>query len=464
MNNKNNEQTTTNRRKIDLHRRWGNGAAHRMIFAIALPMILSNIAAPLLGLVDTAIIGHLPQSIYLSAVALGAMVVSFIFLLAIFLRMTTTGEIARAFGRGAPAEQTRITQHAVLFALVLGVVLIIAKPFLIQLAWWLIAPEPELAALAADYISIRLWAAPAALINLVVLGVLLGQQRTRAAMALVIFTNLVNVIADVILILGLGLNVAGAAWASVSAEVSTAIAGLYLVRQYWLPLRSWVLERQYLKRFFGMNRDVFIRSLLLQLCMAAMTGYAARYGSVYVAVNAVLMQFLMLISLGLDGIAYAVEALAGAAVGKGKKQEVRYWLRLTLVWSLMFALGYSLIFALFGGVVVRLLTDLPEVIAVADRFLPWVILLPLAGHWSYYFDGVYIGLGLTRAMRDTMAISAIGVFVPAVFISQWWLDEKNANHGLWLALSCFLLARGLSQWFYLRYLQQRNRLMDLSHP
>ncbi len=420
-----------------------------MIFAIALPMIISNIAAPLLGLVDTAIIGHLERPIYLSAVALGAMVVSFIYLLTIFLRMTTTGDIARAFGAEDIQRQQQTVVHGLWFALGLGLVIMVAAPAIISLAWWLIEPQSELAQLSSKYIDIRLWAAPAALINLVVLGVLLGRQQSRQAMLLVIFTNAVNVVADIILVVILDFNVAGAAWASVIAEVSTAMLGLYLIRGL-LPRSNWRIRWPGMQRFLGMNRDVFIRSLLLQLCIATMTGYAARYGVVVVAANAILMQFLMLISLGLDGIAYAVEALTGAAIGRKRADEVRYWMRLTLVWSVIFAVGYSLVFLIFGSHIVRLLTDLPEVISAAGNYLPWLIALPLLAHWSYYFDGVYIGLGLTRAMRDTMAISALAVFVPVWQVSQWLLSNENANHGLWLALSLFLFARGVSQWLYLK--------------
>ncbi|OZB03851.1 MAG: MATE family efflux transporter [Idiomarina sp. 34-48-12] len=430
---------------------FGKKADHRAIFAIALPMIISNIAAPLLGLVDTAIIGHLPDSIYLSAVALGAMVVSFVYLLAIFLRMTTTAEIAHAFGADNHHLAQRVVVHGVTIAVGLGLLLLLVRPWLIDFAWLVINSEPELQHYAAQYISIRLWAAPAALINLLVLGALLGRQQSRLAMTLVIFTNAVNVVADVILIIGLELNVQGAAWASVLAEVSTAVLGLWFIRDLLPKPAYWRITPAYFNQFAAMNRDVFIRSLLLQLCMAVMTGYAARFGAVVVAANAVLMQFLMLISLGLDGIAYAVEALLGAARGRKDVAKIRYWMRLSLMWSALFAVAYCIIFGFAGGQIVRLLTNLNDVIQVAEVYLPWLIFMPLLGHWSYYFDGVYIGLGLTRAMRNTMAVSVLGVFVPVWLISQWWLSENNANHGLWLALSLFLLARGVSQWLYLRY-------------
>lgn len=412
-------------------------------------MIISNIAAPLLGLVDTAIIGHLPQSIYLSAVALGATVVSFIYLLAIFLRMTTTAEIAHAFGADDLNKQRQATLHAIFLAVVMGLLVVLMRPLIIEFSWWLIEPDQRLTELATHYIDIRMIAAPAALINLVLLGVLLGRQQSRKAMLLVIFTNAVNVVGNLILVLGFDLNVVGVAWASVAAEISTTLVGLYFIRDC-LPQRTqWRLQAQPLRHFIGMNSDVFVRSLLLQLCIAVMTVYAVQYGNIFVAANAVLMQFLMLISLGLDGIAYSVEALVGAARGRNDRSQERYWMRLTLIWSSIFAIGYALVFALAGDVILGLLTDLPQVLSTAKEYLPWLCLLPLAAHWSYYFDGVYVGLGWTRGMRNSMMFSAIAVFAPIVWLTQMYFSKENANHGLWLALFCFMMARGLSQWWLL---------------
>ncbi|WP_404401166.1 MATE family efflux transporter [Idiomarina seosinensis] len=419
---------------------------HKKVFAIALPMILSNIAAPMLGLVDTAIIGHLPDAIYLSAVAIGAMVVSFIYLLAVFLRMATTGYIAQSFGARDLSAQQQHFNHGLTLALSLGVLIVFFSPWIIELAIWVIQPAAELVPLASDYISIRLWSAPAALATLIALGVLLGRQQSGRAMWLAIITNAVNVVMDIILIVGLNLNVIGAAWASVSAEYVTAIIGIYWCARAlnWSP-RNLSIVPEKLRQYANVNGNIFIRSLVLQLCMATMTGFAARYGSDVVAVNAVLMQFLMLISLGLDGLAYSVEALTGAAKGQQQPERIRYWCQLTLVWSSIFALLYSLIFWLFGDQIIGLITDLPNIVEHARAYLPWIILLPLIGHWSYWFDGVYIGLSLSRGMRDTMILAALFGFLPL-----WWLGLPLQNHGLWMALSGFLLMRGLMQALWLR--------------
>jgi len=434
---------------------------HQQFFAIALPMIISNIAAPLLGLVDTAIIGHLPQAIYLSAVALGAMVVSLAYLLAVFLRMTCTGLIAQAFGARDHQQQQTIINHALWIALSLGIGLWLLSPWLIEFAWWIIQPEQALADYAGRYIEIRLWAAPAALINLVVLGALLGRQLSRQAMLLVILTNAVNVLADVWLIIILDYQVAGAAAASALAEAVTAVVGLVLLHRLGFGFKA-SLQFQFLKHFLSLNRDVFIRSLALQICMATMTGYATRFGTTVVAANAVLMQFLLLISLGLDGVAYAIEALLGKAYGQRQPRRLRYWFKLGLLWSQLFAILYCLLFLVFGELIIRLLTNLEPVIDTALQFLPWLIALPLIAHWSYFYDGVFIGLSLAKAMRNTMLISAVGVFAPLLVLLHFSLPaNEKANHMMWLALACFLGARGLTQAIWLK---RQPIILQQSHP
>jgi MATE family multidrug resistance protein len=419
-----------------------------MVFGIALPMIISNIAAPMLGLVDTAIIGHLPDAIYLSAVAIGAMAINFVYLLAVFLRMSTTGLVAQSFGAGDTQAQQRHFVHGLLFAVTLGAVLILLQPFLLGSLWQLVTGSHELQALTNQYISIRLWGAPAALTVMVILGVLLGRQHARIAMLLVILTNAINVILDLVLILGFNMNVSGAAWASVGAEWVTALLGLYLVcRRLNLSYARWPRPQlRECRSLFMLNQNIFIRSLVLQLCMAMMTAYASYYGQVTVAANAVLMQFLMLISLGLDGIAYATEALLGQAKGQRRGDRMRHWFGLTLCWSSLFAVVYSLIFLLAGEHIIRAITNLEEVIDTAAIYLPWIIAMPLLAHWSYFFDGVYIGLSQSKAMRDTMLLAALLGFLPA-----WWLSQSWQNHGLWFALSVFMIGRGLAQAWLLRH-------------
>lgn len=423
-----------------------SGQDHRKVFAIALPMILSNIAAPMLGLVDMAIIGHLPQAIYLSAVAVGAMAINFVYLLAVFLRMSTTGVVAQAFGANDLEQQRRHTGMGLCFALVLGCLLLLSQPLLLATLWSLVEASDELRELATTYVHIRLWSAPAALTILVALGALLGRQQSRDAMVLVILSNALNVIFDIILIIGLGMNVAGAAWASVGAEYITAAVALTMLRRHLKVQLSNIfrIDLNECKQLLTLNQHILVRSIVLQLCMAMMTGYASYYGPTTVAANAVLMQFLLLISLGLDGIAYASEALLGEAKGQRKPERLRHWFHLSLFWSCIFAVVYSLIFALAGQHIVGLITNIEDVRKTASLYLPWLIVMPLLAHWSYLFDGVYIGLSQSKAMRDSMLLAALCGFLPA-----WALTLHWQNHGLWFALSVFMISRGLWQWWLL---------------
>ncbi|RTE86801.1 MATE family efflux transporter [Lysobacter sp. N42] len=417
-------------------------------------MVISNIAAPLLGLVDTAIIGHLPDAIYLSAVAVGAMVVSFVYLLLIFLRMSTTGLAAHAYGARDREKLRNVWVDGVTTAVVCTGVIWLLKPAILALTWLLVEASPDLQVLASSYINIRFWSAPAALIMLVNLGVLLGMQKAKQAMALVVITNAVNVVGDVAFVIYMDLNVVGAAWASVLAEWVTALLGtIWVVRAIGISFSNFARPSwARLSALTSMNSDIFLRSVSLHLCMAMMTAWASYYGQVYVAANAVLLQFLMLISLGLDGVAYAAEALIGRAKGRHSSSQAKLWFRVSLQWSIGLAISYSLVFLVGGRFIVELITNIPEVVNTALTYLPWVVALPLVAHWSYLLDGVFIGLSASKQMRNSMMISAFAVFLPV-----WWFTQDFGNHGLWLALCCFMAARGLSQW----WLTYKHKMLEV---
>lgn len=428
---------------------------HKKLFAIALPMVISNIASPLLGLVDTAIIGHLPHSIYLSAVALGATVIGIVYLLAIFLRMATTGLMAQALGEENINKQRHVFLDGAIFASVLALFTLLLSPILLKVIWHFIAADLVLKQLVNSYLMIRFFGAPAAFMQLVILGVLLGLQRAKQAMILVVLANIINLAGNLILIIGFKLHVYGAASSTVIAEWAACLLGLYFVHQaIGLPKSAFKrgnFSLTRLKKLFGLNTDIFIRSLFLHACMAMMTFWASYQGQIFVAANAVLLQFLTLISLGLDGIAYAAEALIGRSKGAKQPEKAKVWFLLCLFWSLLLALVYAIIFAFGGGWIIRLITDLPEVVETAQQYLGWLILMPLVAHWAYLFDGVFIGLAASREMRNTMAFAALVCYLPA-----WWLTLDWGNHGLWFALVCFSLGRGMAQ----AYVFYKKQMLD----
>ncbi|MGY3859843.1 MATE family efflux transporter DinF [Aeromonas intestinalis] len=440
---------------------------HRAVFALALPMVFSNVTTPLLGLVDTWVIGHLGQAWFLGGVSVGATLINLLFWLLGFLRMSTTGLTAQAQGAGSAEGQLDTLARALGLAVALGAaLLLLLLPFLPALIA-LSGGSPEVQFHAGEYVSIRIWSAPAALCNLVIMGWLLGMQDARSPMLLLIFSNLVNMVLDAGFVLGLGWQVKGVAAASLLADYGALVLGLWLVsrRLRHLPTETWrgawQRWRQWpaLRRLLGLNRDIFIRSLCLQLCFAFMTLQGARLGDVAVAANAVLLNFLMLISYGLDGFAYAVEAMVGRAIGRRDRQALREAIALNLGWAGLIALGFTLAFALGGGQLIAHITDIPAVIAEANRQLPWLVVMPLLAVWCYLLDGVFIGATRAREMRNSMLVAVFAGFFPI-----WWLCQDWGVAALWAAMAALMTGRGLTLGWLCWRLERDGRLLEQVRP
>ncbi len=430
-------------------------SSDKALWRLALPMILSNITVPLLGVVDTAVIGHLDSPVYLGGVAVGATATSFIFMLLLFLRMSTTGLTAQAFGANNKTALARALTQPLLIALVAGVLFMALRTPVSHLAAALMGGSAKVQQQATIFIEIRWLSAPATLANLVILGWLLGVQYARAPMVLLIVGNLVNILLDLLLVLKLHWGVAGAAAATAIAEYVTLGVGLWMVARvlklrgidFSLLKNSW---RGDAARLFRLNRDIMLRSLMVQICFASLTLLGARIGPDVVAVNAVLLMFLTFTAYALDGFAYAVEACSGEAVGAKDRS------RLLLIWHAacrqagLVALLFALIYVLFGPQIVSLLTSLESLRVMADRYLFWQVVLPLVGVWCYLLDGMFIGATRGREMRNSMMMAALGYGV--VLLTLPWLG----NHGLWLAVAVFLALRGLTLWLMWRRHWQRD--------
>ncbi len=430
-------------------------SSDRTLWRLALPMILSNISVPLLGIVDTAIIGHLDSPVYLGGVAVGATATSFVFMLLLFLRMSTTGLTAQAFGaRDTPALARALIQP-MLIALTAGVLFIALRTPVSELSAALMGGSEAVQQQAQTFIAIRWLSAPATLANLVILGWLLGVQYARAPMVLLITGNVVNILLDLLFVLQWHWGVAGAAAATAVADYVTLAAGLWMVARV-LALRgisfsllkaSW---RGDTARLFRLNRDIMLRSLLLQLCFASLTLLGARLGPEVVAVNAVLLMFLTFTAYALDGFAYAVEACSGEATGAGDRSRLR------LIWYAacrqagIVALLFAVIYAVCGPAIIALLTSIESLREAADRYLIWQVILPLAGVWCYLLDGMFIGATRGRDMRNSMLLAALGYALTLLTLP--WLG----NHGLWLAITVFLALRGITLGLIWRYHWRRD--------
>jgi MATE family multidrug resistance protein len=418
------------------------------VWRLSGPIILANLSTPLLGAVDTAVVGHLPDPSFIGGVAVGSVIFSFLFWGFGFLRMGTTGFTAQAHGAGDAAELRACLLRPLALAVAFGCLVIALQSPLRQVALWAMEASAEVEGHTAVYFDIRVWSAPAVLVNYVVLGWLLGVQRPRAALALQILMNGINIGLDLIFVIGLGWDVAGVAWATLIAETTAALAGLALILKSlgrlpdaadWARLK----DRGRLTALLRVNFDIFLRTLCLVLAFGIFTAEGAGFGDVVLAGNAILLQFQSFISHGLDGFAHAAEILAGGAQGAGNRRTFRRAVVVCSLWGLGGALLAGLVLLAGGPLLIAAFTSLPEVRLSAETYLWWMIVSPLISVWSFLLDGVFIGATRTAAMRNAMVLS-LAVFLAA----NWLLLPAFGNHGLWLSLTLFMAARGLTMALY----------------
>jgi len=422
---------------------------NRKTWALAGPIMISNISVPLLGAVDTAVMGRLPGPQYLGAVAVGALIFSFAYAGFNFLRMGTTGLTAQSYG-AKDADQIRAwLARALALAVAAGVVLIALQQAIVWVSLFLIDPSDQVRPLTEAYFNIRIWSAPATLANFAILGWFFGVQNTRAALITQVAMNGANIVLDIWFVIGLGWGVEGVAWATLISEIGAVAVGLWLVRRELKRLGGhWNLKRAMnpdrLRVMMRVNGDIFIRSVFLQAAFLAFMAVGARMGDLILAANALLLNLEMFAAYALDGFANAVEALAGEAIGARQRHRFRAAVLATTRWALIFAAGLSVAFWGLGVLIIDLLSTVPEVRATAYEYLLWAALLPAGSVWSFQLDGIFIGSTRTAEMRNGMIISmAVFAAAMAALVPTW------GNHGLWLAMWIFMVARAvtLALWY-----------------
>ncbi|MER8965174.1 MATE family efflux transporter [Mesorhizobium sp. M0159] len=416
---------------------------NRLVLAIAVPMTLAYLTTPLLGIVDTAVVGQFGDAALLGGLAAGALIFDVVFTTFNFLRSGTTGLVAQAFGRGDALEEQAVFWRAVLIAVVAGVVLAALAPLVSTAGQWFIGAEPRVSAAMDVYIRIRMLAAPFSLINYAILGYVLGRGEGGLGLMLQLILNGINIALCFLLGLELGWGVAGVAWATVTGEFVAMLLGLAIVgRRFWaapkLPRRR-VLDLPAFLRMMSLNRDIMIRSFSLLAAFALFTRQGAQFGTLTLAANAVLMNLFLVAGYFLDGFATAAEQLAGRAIGARAATAFDQAVRLTLLWGLGLAGAATLFFLLEGTDLVALITTATDVRAIADIYLPWAAFTALSGALAFQMDGVFIGATWSRDMRNMMLLSFLA-FSAALLI----LAPAFGNHGLWAALHVFLLVRGFS--------------------
>lgn len=428
---------------------------HRAFWLLAGPMIVGNISLALLGLVDTAVVGHLDTAVYLGGVAVGTVIFDFLYWGMGFLRMGTTGIVAQALGKNDATEVRTVLMQSILVGLSIAfTILIFQKPiFTIGLSF--LEGSSEVKYYAMVYCQWMIWGMPALMILFSVYGWLLGTHNAMSVLKVGVIVNIINIVLDIVFVVYMDMDVRGVALATVISQYCGVVISFFIIRKQLLKQTGeWSINKiiniEKLKRFLSLNHDIFIRTICLIFVFAFFTRESATYGDTVLAANSILLKFYLLMALALDGFNHAAEALIGKAVGKKDKMLFDYSVSLTLKWSFVFGLVFTLLYWLAGGGMINLLTDINPVREVALLYLPWMIALPLISVWCFLFDGVFIGATRGREMRNSMLVCTFIFFLPV-----WYLFQFMDNHGLWLAFTLFIAMRGISLGFYY-YLIERN--------
>ncbi len=425
----------------------GTPLTHRAVLTIALPVMMSNISTPLIGLVDTAIMGHYPNPVYIGAVAIGALIFSFVFWAFGFLRMGTTGLTAQALGAGDTEELASGLGRSLVIALVVGAALILLQWPIRETAFALLGASPEVERLARDYFDVRIWAAPATLANYALLGWFIGLGRTDVGLVLQLVLNVTNMLLNLTFVLGFGWGVRGVASGTALAELLAACVGLSVAAWHLRRIGGrWSLQRVLapgrIRRALLVNGDIMVRSLALLAVFVWFTSQGARHGNVILAANAILMQFIEASAFFLDGLAFAAEALIGRAVGAAQRTEFTVAARMTTTLAAAVAVLLALVLTLFGPFFIDGLTVDASARIAARAYLPWAAAAPLLGVWAFQLDGIFIGATRTADMRNAMLVSA------AIYLVAWWALRPFGNSGLWAAFYVHYVARTGSLLYY----------------
>lgn len=419
---------------------------NKQILRLAIPNIITNITVPLLGMVDTAIVGHLQNGDgvdYIGAIAVGTMIFNIIYWNFGFLRMGTSGFTAQAYGAKDKEEQANILLRACFIAIVAAFLLIIFQKPIGKLSLMLIEDKNSVGALALSYFSIRIWAAPATLSMYALKGWLIGMQDSKNPMWISIIINLLNIIFSFVLVFYFDLSIKGVALGTVIAQYGGLITTLLIWRKKYGEITKYfnfkkAISLEKMKLFFKVNSDIFLRTLCLITVTSYFTIASTKMPYPTLAMNTLLMQFFTLFSYFMDGFAYAAESLCGKAKGENNYKLLQAFVKRFLLWGGVISVLFIIIYALFGENILGIFTDNQDVITFAENYLFWILLIPITGFVAFLYDGILIGLTESVIMRN-----AIFVSTAAFFLIYYLLFPTLGNNALWIAFLTYLLGRSL---------------------
>jgi len=411
--------------------------------SIAFPIVLSNISIPILGAIDTGVIGQLGNATAIGAVGIGAIILSAVYWLFGFLRMGTTGFVAQAKGRDDTSEVIALLVRGLLIGLACGLFVILIHPILFWLSFLISPSSNEVEVLALDYMGIRIFSAPAIISTYAIMGWLIALEKTKYVLLLQLTMNGLNAVLDFWFVLGMGWGVEGVAWATFIAEWFAFFIGLgicFALSQNF-PKIMWplVFSRTKIITILLVNRDIFLRSLMLEVIFVSFLMTSGKFGDVELAATQILLQFMHIAAYGMDGFAFAAEVLVGQAVGKSNRFMLREAVIKSGLWTFTIAVFLALIYALFGALFIKIMTTSDEVRLASETFLIFLVLVPIFGALPFLMDGIFIGATRSIDMRNMMFLSLI-IYVVSAYVFM----DLYGFYGLWIALLVSYAARGIS--------------------
>ena len=416
---------------------------NKRVLAIAIPIVLSNITVPILGAVDTAVVGQLGKAAPVAAVGVGAIIITSFYWLFGFLRMGTTGLVAQAVGSEDESEIRSYLLRALILGFSAGLLIFLLRTPLVAIGFWFSPASIQVEELANKYVSIRVWSAPAAISLYGIVGWLIALERTKSVLILQFFMNGVNILLDIWFVLGFNWGVEGVAIATVIAEISALILGLFLCYDRfkdnsWPSLQA-IFSTERLKNMLLINLDILLRSIMLEVIFVSFLLYGGKFGDVKLAANQILLQFLHIAAHGLDGFAFAAETLVGQAFGRKDRTVLRKSVKVTSKLAFLLCCIMAIIFFLTGSSLIDVMTTAEDVRSEAKSYVVFIVLVPILGVSAYMLDGIFVGAMKTKDMRNMMFISLIFYFLALIL-----LVPHFGNIGLWLALLISFVVRGVT--------------------
>lgn len=427
---------------------------HRAYLALSIPLIISGMSTPILGAVDTAVVGRIPDTAAIGGVAIGAVIFNTIYWLLGFLRVSTSGFTAQAEGANNQNEMLLSLLRPTILAILFGALFIIFQQPILQIALTLIGGSEAVSTNAATYFSIRIWGAPFLLLSYVIIGWLIGMGKVRLALFIQIGMNVINILLDFLFVFGLGLGVAGVGYASLIAEASTILFGCIFIyrtnaKKIRKITRKMILQKEPLLQMLKVNRDLFLRTVCLLVMTGLFTSSGASMGEVTLAANAILLQIHYMMAYLFGGFANASSILVGRAVGTRNHFLFKRAFSLSLQWGLLSSVLLFVLTYFFGDYIVVLFTNIPEIKAMTTELLIWMLIFPFVGFLGLLLEGIFSGATEVKPVRDS-------IFLALLFyvIALWILIPIYQNNGLWMAFLLFSLGRSI---FLLRYVPKLTR-------